>query len=100
MMIMMMMDTYNSKLLDFDMSLQVFTAMLIRISLVSHNALLTDKLLRVFRVSFLPPYSVLWKMEATSSYKTSVTNLQSHDAIRQETLVFSPSLNRRANACS
>jgi hypothetical protein len=76
---------YYKKLLGFDMSLQVFTAMFVRISLVSHNALLIGKLLRGFRARFLPPYSVRRKMEATSCYKTSVTNLQSHDAIRQET---------------
>ena len=76
---------YYKKLLGFDMPLQVFTAMFVRISLVSHNAILIGKLLRVFRARFLPPYSIRRKMEATSSYKTSVTNLQSHDAIRQET---------------
>ena len=62
----MMTDTYNCKLLGFDMSLHVFAAMLIRISLVSHNALLIGKLLRVFRARFLPPYSVRRKMEATN----------------------------------
>jgi hypothetical protein len=80
------MDTCNCKLLGFDMLLQLLTAMFMRISPVSHNALLIGKLLWVFRASFLPPHSVWRKMEATNSYKTSVTNLQSHDAIRQETL--------------